>query len=68
MASFDEHIAQAKCILGFLEKINGIGDNFIDWQVTTNFYVSVHLIIIINRPNSARSLAPSLIATLSILV
>lgn len=44
MASFDEHIAQAKCNLDFLEKINAIGDNFIDWQVTTNFYVVVHLV------------------------
>lgn len=44
MASFNEHIAQAKCNLDFLEKINGIGDNFIDWQVTTNFYIVVHLV------------------------
>lgn len=44
MASFDEHIAQSKCNLDFLEKINRIGDNFIDWQVTTNFYISVHII------------------------
>jgi hypothetical protein len=44
MASFDQHIAQAKCNLDFLEKINAIGDNFIDWQVTTNFYIVVHLV------------------------
>jgi len=44
MASFDEHVSQAKCNLDFLENINSNGNKFIDWQVTTNFYVAVHVI------------------------
>lgn len=43
MASFDEHIAQAKRNLLFLRQINGQCNDHWDWQVTTCFYVAVHL-------------------------
>lgn len=44
MANFAEHISQAKRNLLFLESINKQSNNFWDWQVTTCFYTSVHLI------------------------
>lgn len=44
MASFDEHINQAKRNLRFLESVNTNIPNSWDWQVTTSFYVAVHLI------------------------
>ena len=43
MATFEEHIAQAKSNLLFLERINSNCNEFWDWQVTTCFYVAVHL-------------------------
>lgn len=43
MASFEEHIAQAKSNLAFLEQINYFQNNKWDWQVTVSFYVGVHL-------------------------
>lgn len=43
MASFDEHLAQAKRNLDFLYEINGKSKYF-DWQVTVCFYVGVHLV------------------------
>lgn len=44
MAKFEDHISQAKRNLKFLSGINRkVGDCF-DWQVTTCFYVGVHLI------------------------
>lgn len=43
MANFDEHIAQAKRNLLFLKSINAQCNDHWDWQVTTCFYVGVHL-------------------------
>lgn len=43
MATFEQHIAQAKKNLSFLGKINDSCNDFWDWQVTTCFYVAVHL-------------------------
>lgn len=43
MATFDEHINQAKKNLTFLTSVNHSIDNSWDWQVTVSFYVSVHL-------------------------
>ena len=44
MASFDDHINQAKRNLLFLEKINNQCKEFYDWQVTACFYSSLHLV------------------------
>ena len=44
MASFDEHISQVKRNLLFLEEVNKSVSNSDDWQVTTCFYVAVHLV------------------------
>lgn len=44
MASFDEHIIQAKSNLRFLHSVNDKVDNHWDWQVTITFYIAVHLI------------------------
>lgn len=44
MASFEEHILQAKKNLKFLEETNAKNQSFWDWQVTTAFYVAVHII------------------------
>ena len=44
MATFDEHINQAKRNLAFLESINHNIKDCIDWQVTVCFYTSLHLI------------------------
>ena len=44
MATFDEHINQAKKNLAFLESINHIIKDCIDWQVTVCFYTALHLI------------------------
>lgn len=43
MASFEEHITQAKRNLAFLEKINSGCNEHWDWQVTACFYTAVHL-------------------------
>lgn len=43
MATFEEHISQAKKNLSFLTSVNSHIDNSWDWQVTISFYVSVHL-------------------------
>lgn len=43
MASFDNHVSQARRNLLFLQTINEKSD-FFDWQVTACFYVAVHLI------------------------
>lgn len=43
MASFDNHVQQAKSNLLFLKDINDRSKYF-DWQVTACFYTSVHLI------------------------
>jgi hypothetical protein len=43
MASFDEHIIQAKSNLDFLSKINVHVNDRWDWQVTTCFYTALHL-------------------------
>ena len=44
MASFDEHIQQAKSNLKFLAATNSKNKQFWDWQVTTTFYVAVHIV------------------------
>lgn len=44
MASFHEHITQAKQNLEFLESINSRVEDFWDWKVTASFYIGVHLI------------------------
>ncbi len=43
MASFDEHIQQAKSNFTFLEFLNKSSKN-VDWQITVAYYVSVHLV------------------------
>lgn len=43
MASFDQHLTQAKSNLSFLKDISDRSKYF-DWQVTSCFYVAVHLI------------------------
>lgn len=43
MASFEEHVSQAKSNLIFLNEINN-HSKFYDWQVTACFYVAVHLV------------------------
>jgi hypothetical protein len=44
LATFDEHINQAKRNLAFLESINHSVKDCIDWQVTVSFYTALHLI------------------------
>lgn len=44
MPRFNEHIEQARHNILFLEFINKSGNDFCDWQVTTCFYIGVHLI------------------------
>jgi len=45
LASFDEHIKQAKSNLDFLVDINSkIIPNHWDWEVTTCYYTAVHII------------------------
>lgn len=44
MGNFSEHIQQAKNNLEFLSNINEKIEKSWDWQVTTSFYVAVHLI------------------------
>ena len=43
MACFKDHIKQANSNLCFLNKINSNND-FFDWQVTTCYYVAIHII------------------------
>ena len=42
MATFDEHLTQAKSNIAFLEHLSSTG-KYIDWQITACFYVAVHL-------------------------
>ncbi len=44
MANFNEHLNQAQSNLSFLREINSLSNHYWDWQVTTCFYVAVHLI------------------------
>lgn len=44
MASFQNHIDQAKRNLAFLSSINTTHNIYWDWQVTTCYYVNVHLV------------------------
>jgi hypothetical protein len=44
LATFDEHINQAKRNLAFLETINHNVTDCTDWQVTVCFYTALHLI------------------------
>jgi hypothetical protein len=44
LATFEEHINQAKRNLAFLESINHNIKDCIDWQVTVCFYTALHLI------------------------
>jgi hypothetical protein len=43
MASFESYVAQAKKNIEFFENIHD-RNNFLDWQVTTTYYIAVHLI------------------------
>ncbi len=43
MASFENHIDQAKKNLDFLKETNSRNSHHWDWQVTVCFYVAVHL-------------------------
>ena len=43
MASFEQHVTQAKSNLKFLKQVTD-GSTFYDWQVTTCFYAAVHLV------------------------
>lgn len=44
LASFNEHIKQAKSNLNFLNSVNNKIQSHWDWQVTISFYTAVHLI------------------------
>lgn len=44
MASFQDHINKAKTNFQFLEKVNSLNIECVDWQVTVSFYTSLHLI------------------------
>jgi uncharacterized protein (UPF0332 family) len=44
LASFENHISQAKRNLQFLQEINQNIENYIDWQVTVCFYSALHLV------------------------
>ena len=44
MASFDEHIQQARKNLDFLCAVNQKINNYYDWQVTVCFYSALHLV------------------------
>lgn len=44
MASFNEHVTQAKSNLAFLVNINQIEPPCWDWQITSCFYIAVHLV------------------------
>lgn len=44
MATFSEHIQQAKRNLAFLQNINQTVPDSIDWQVTVAFYTALHLV------------------------
>lgn len=44
MATFGDHIAQAKHNYKFCEFICKNSDDFYDWRVTVNFYTCIHLI------------------------
>ena len=43
MASYRDHLAQASKNLRFLVGVNKNCNEHLDWQVTTSFYVGVHL-------------------------
>lgn len=44
MASFNEHLDQARHNYSFSLFLCSASDKFFDWKVTVNFYISVHLI------------------------
>jgi hypothetical protein len=44
LASFENHLKQAKSNINFLLHINQTSQNFWDWQVTTCFYIAVHTV------------------------
>ncbi len=44
MASFEDHISQAKRNLSFLEQVNEQLQGYYDWQVTTCFYAALHFV------------------------
>jgi len=44
LASFEEHIQKATSNLKFLEQSNLKLQDYWDWQVTTTFYVAVHVV------------------------
>jgi hypothetical protein len=44
MAEYKDHLNQVNSNLKFLGSVNAQCNQFIDWQVTTCFYVGVHLV------------------------
>jgi hypothetical protein len=44
LASFEQHIARAKYNFLHLENLNKLLPESVDWQVTTCFYIAVHLV------------------------
>ncbi len=44
MATFDDHISQAKRNLEFLSLINASQNSYWDWQVTVCYYINVHIV------------------------
>ena len=44
MASYTDHLNQVKSNIKFLNSINNHSNDHLDWQVTTCFYIGVHLI------------------------
>jgi hypothetical protein len=43
MASFNEHVSQARKNLSVLEKVNQVIPDTWDWQITIGFYSALHL-------------------------
>jgi len=44
LASFENHVIQAKSNIDFLLQTNSAGTKFWDWQVTICFYIAVHTV------------------------
>ena len=44
MATYENHIEQAKINLSFLQQTNSTKQDFWDWQITISFYVVVHIV------------------------
>jgi hypothetical protein len=44
MPAYKDHLCQSARNLKFLESVNSLATQFYDWEVTTCYYVAVHLI------------------------